>query len=378
MSARRTQVPLHGAVPSLADLMPSALAAMGVEGFAGQLTLPDSRRVVVLLVDGLGYQALENHRDLLPSVAFAENSALQTAFPTTTPTGLATLGTGALPGHHGFVGASFWLPDLDEELHPLHWGSVPLPDIVQPEPTIFQRATGAGVECVSIGPAAYAGSGLTKSVLRGSRYVAAESVTDRLDALANEWSSSKSATHLTYMYWAPLDRIGHEYGVASDQWCFALQPVDELIRGVRGLMHPGDTLVITADHGMVNVLPENRINVDVERGLWTGVETMLGEPRMRHLYLANRDSVEDVQMTWQAFLGERADVVRREQIATNLWGPLEPGIEDRAGDLMIIARERFSLTSPSRDARVSGLIGQHGALTEDELLVPAVVMTVDV
>ncbi len=364
---------------SLADIMPAALQAMGVHGFTSPLEFPSANRVVVLLVDGLGHVALNNHRDLLPSISSAREGVVTAAFPTTTPTGLATLGTGSLPGHHGFVGASFWLPDVEQELHPLHWGSSPLPGAVQPEPTVFERASRAGVRCASIGPAAYEGSGLTHSVLRGSTYVAAESVTDRLDALDAAWASKSSVPHLAYMYWAPLDRVGHESGVGSNDWCSALEPVDALIEGVHRMLRSGDTLVVTADHGMVNVPPQNRAAVDDVGHLWAHVRTMLGEPRMRHLYVSEPDRIDDVQKTWQDFLGDRADVRRREDVITDAWwGDVEPGVEDRAGDLLVISRTDHSVASMRHDARVSSLIGQHGALTRDELLVPALVLSADI
>ena len=86
--------------------------------------------------------------------------------------GLAAVGTGCRSGQHGMVGLTFRLPGSGV-LNALRWrpGDEPIPERVQPLPTAFERADAAGVSVRVVSAAQFAGSGLTRAVLRGGRYV---------------------------------------------------------------------------------------------------------------------------------------------------------------------------------------------------------------
>ena len=273
---------MHG--PGLWDVFPSAAAATGTPGFSNVLRLPKSSMVVVCLVDGLGARQLEEHQDLFPSLKGSAGESVSAPFPTTTSTGLASLGTGLMPGIHGFVGAAFWLPEADQVLSPLRWPERIIPEAVQPESTVFQRIARRRRLAASIGPAAYQSSGLTRSVLRGSAYWPAVDVQDYIDAL--QFLRQHDRPELVYVYWPHLDRAGHEFGVASEEWKAATARADRLISGLRGVLAPSGLLVVTADHGMVNC--SRRMWIESDPSLLTDVHRIAGEPRMRHVYCAPR------------------------------------------------------------------------------------------
>ncbi len=291
-------------------------------------------------------------------------------FPTTTPVGLASMGTGLLPGMHGLVGAAFRYPETDELLIPLHWGRDPVPVAVQPESTVFERVSDAGIAMTTISPGAYRESGLTRAVLRGADYAAAEDVAERI--LAVREILQRDRPSYTYVYWPELDRIGHEFGVASTEWRAALVRVDDLIGRLVDELVIGATLIVTADHGMVDCPPETRVLVDDDPRLMRGVARIAGEPRARHLYLADGASA-DVQAAWRSVLGDRADVLTRaELVDSGLLGPVDAALADRIGDVMAIARPGTLLASRF-DSTVSQLLGQHGGLSPEEVLIPALV-----
>lgn len=355
---------------TLADVSTSAAAALGVAGFQDRLGLGSARRVVVCLIDGLGWQSLREHLPDAPHLASIAGGSIDAPFPSTTPVGLASLGTGLLAGEHGLVGASFEYPETGEILAPLQWGRHPTPMAVQPEPTVFERVAAAGVRVTSLSPAAYAHSGLTRAVLRGSDYRGVEDAPERL-ALLRELHAQPGPGY-TYVYWPELDRIGHEFGVASPDWRAALRRADDLVGGLlRGLV-PGDLLVVTADHGMVDCPTDRRILLEDQPGLQAGVRRWAGEPRVRHVYVEGGASA-DVLDAWREVLADRAHVMARDDvIERGLLGPVDPLLADRIGDIVVVAREDWMLASRV-DATVSSLIGQHGGLTPDEILVPALV-----
>ncbi|BAS12788.1 type I phosphodiesterase/nucleotide pyrophosphatase [Arthrobacter sp. Hiyo8] len=125
-------VPVTGAIPelpgaplygskSIAEVFTSAAASMGLPGFDNKLHLPASQRVCVVLADGLGRNLLKQkaaHTPFLRSIANSGQGAvpvwLDSAFPSTTASSLASLGTGRTPGEHGMVGYDVLDPAQDK------------------------------------------------------------------------------------------------------------------------------------------------------------------------------------------------------------------------------------------------------------------------
>jgi hypothetical protein len=358
--------------PTLADVAASAAAAVGVDAFSDALGIGDCRHAVVCLIDGLGWLSLQEHRAVAPRLAALAGGPIASVFPTTTPVGLGSFGTGLLPGMHGLVGAAFEYPETGELLSPLQWGSHPTPVAVQPEPTVFERAAAAGVRVTTTSPGAYRDSGLTRAVLRGADYAPAEGLDDRLAAVETVEAAVSAGTGraLTYVYWPELDRVGHESGVGSEAWLAALARVDVLVGRLVDALGSGSALVVTADHGMVDCPVDVRIDIDADGRLTHGVRRIAGEPRARHVYV-QPGAAPDVAATWGEVLGERALVLTRaELIAAGYLGDVDPALEERIGDVMAIPRASWMLAS-SVDPTVSRLIGQHGGLTDQEVLIPA-------
>lgn len=321
--------------------------------------------MLVVLIDGLGAELLRSYAKCAPRMASMMGRDLTSGFPSTTPSGLGSLGTGSRPGEHGFVAASFVLPETGRVLHPLSWGAEPNAELVQPERTIFERAAQAGVNVRAVSPSAYAHSGLTRAVLRGADYRGADTLEERIAEVRDAVRISNS---LTYAYWGELDKTGHIAGVASDAWVQELGRVDQFIDRVLDAVGSECRVIITADHGMVDVGVDERIDVDSVPSLWDGVETIAGEPRARHVY-ARAGAEADVLSAWRERLGERAWVLTRDEAAP-LLGAYDEAILERVGDVVAIARENWSLVSDRTDSLVSSLTGQHGGLTDAETRIP--------
>ena len=357
---------------TLADILPSAAAALGVEGFHDCLGITPVNHAVVCLIDGLGWHQLQQFSGSAPFLAQqTARTPMETAFPSTTPAGLASLGTGLLSGQHGMVGASFLLPESGRVLSPLQWGGDPVPVAVQPEPTIFEAVARSGRRVVTIAPGAYQHSGLTRAALRGSTYRPSEDIEARVLELRRVLSDDRQS--LTYVYWADLDRTGHEFGIGSDRWRAALATADQLVERLHAELPNDAAMIVTADHGMVDCPLECRLSIDLTPGLRDDVVHVAGEPRLRHIY-TRPGAQADVIGRWQAILGNRIQVLsRQELIDTGRLGPVDDMISERIGDLVAVAEGQWMLTSHT-DARVSSLIGQHGSWTPDEMDIPAVIV----
>lgn len=375
-------LPAYGRA-SLADLMPAALAGLGLRGFQDILGLPPFARVVILLIDGMGDELLERHRELAPvlSRALPASRSLTTGFPSTTAAGITSVGTGLPPGQHGLVGYTMAVPGLDDRpLSVLRWtpyGEGPSwdlreelrPQSVQPLATAFERCRDAGIPAYVVSPGQFAGSGFTESGLRGGHYLGASSLDN---VVANIVMAATAAAHtLTYAYFAHLDLAGHATGVGSASWCALLTTVD---RAVGELVErlPSDTLLaVTADHGMTNVAPEHLIDIDDHQDLARGVRLLAGEPRARYLHV-EPGAESDVLETWRAVLGDRMWIVTRDEAVHAGWfGPaVRPEVLPRIGDVIAAARGEVGVYQSSQSTEAAHLIGHHGSLTTAEQMVP--------
>jgi Type I phosphodiesterase / nucleotide pyrophosphatase len=364
-------VPSYGE-SSLPDLSASILASLTGDADANVLGLPETGRVCLLIVDGLGLELLRSHQAAAPFLAeLAFNARPLTAgFPSTTVTSLGSLGTGVTPGRHGMLGYQVAIPGQDRLLNGLHWPKDVDPVAWQPEPTIYEKAVAAGIDAVHVAPGLFSGSGLTRSTLRGADYRPA----DYLGALAALTADAlaESGRVLVSAYHGELDATGHRYGVSSPAWNNHLAHVDKLAEQIAASLPYDAVLYVTADHGMVNVGPDDRIDADADGSpLRDGVALLGGETRCRHVY-AKPGAAADVLATWREVLGERAWVMSREEaIKEGLFGaPVSEVMTARIGDVVAACVGTWGVVATKAEPLESSLVGMHGSLTSAEQLVP--------
>ncbi|MGE5829168.1 MAG: alkaline phosphatase family protein [Micromonosporaceae bacterium] len=371
---------------SLSDVLPGVLAALGLPGSADPLglatgALADVTRVAVLLVDGLGHHLLPlaaPHAPTLTDLAAARlpgasARAITAGFPTTTPTSLVSLGTGAVVGQHGVLGFTLNVPGTDRVLNHIDWWGDPDPYQWQPVPTQFERAVAAGVTATVVSRGEFDGSGLTRAAYRGGTY---RGVAD-VDALAAEMLAALAEADgpgLVYGYHPDLDLAGHVYGVDSPAWRAAVIEVDRLLTRLIDGLPAGSALVVTADHGQLDVPAEQRIDIDADPRLRAGLRLVAGEPRVRYLHV-HPGAEADVVEAWRGVLGDAAwTVTRAEAVAAGWFGAVPEEHLARVGDVVVACHDHYAVfASRSEPARVGQLVAFHGSATPVEMVIPLLV-----
>ncbi len=354
---------------TLADLSRSVLASLGVPGEDNALGLPAVRRACLLVVDGLGWDLLRAHRSAAPFLAGLMETGcwLAAGFPSTTVTSLGSLGTGRPPGQHGLLGYQVRIP-TGQLLNALRWDKNVDPVAWQPGSTIFERAAAAGIGAFRVAAGAFRQTGLSTAAMRGADYHPAETLGALVASSAAALASVPRG--LVMVYTGDLDSTGHAWGCTSPAWRFQLAHVDRLAEQLAGAIPAGTALHITADHGMVDVPPSRRTDADLIPALREGVAVLGGEGRARHVYAVPGASA-DVLATWQATLGDNAWTVSRDEAIEAGWfGPVEPAMADRIGDVVAAARGPSAVVATVTEPRESRLIGMHGSLTPSEQRVP--------
>lgn len=321
----------------------------------------ESRQVVLLVIDGLGYEQFIRHKHLFPCLSKFTTNDISTVFPTTTATALTSITTGRSPGEHGMVG--YKVRVAGQTLNALRWTTESGPAHLDIDPADFQPIVPfLGSKPTVVSPAMFAESGFTAAHLRLSNYV-------------GYWLPSSIGVEIghavrngepfVYAYYDGLDKIGHIKGF-GDHYEAELRVIDDLVKSITDTLPPGVALIVTADHGMVQV-GENLIPISKEvRNLTTSVS---GEARFVWLHAEN-GYAEDLFFAAKEAHGDVAWVLPVEQILEEGWfgHDVTDSAKSRLGDVALVVHDSAALVLPEKPG--PSLVARHGSITDEEARVP--------
>lgn len=354
---------------SLTGVVTEAIAALSGESS----WLAPARSTIVCVIDGLGAHNLaarRGHARFLGSTGSRRDVAW-TVFPSTTASALTSLLTGTEPGTHGIVGYRARIPGTLTAPNQLHgWETDGLdPRTWQRSQPLFEIESAQGRPCFVVSRPDYTGTGFTAATLRGAQFVSAADMGERAAIAADLAARHPGA--LVYLYTPDLDSAGHRDGWESDRWTDALERVDAAARDLAAAIDARTGVLVTADHGMVDVPAHKHVLLREGADLLEGVELIGGEPRMLHLYTAPGHT-DAVAARWREREHARAWVLTRDEaIGAGLFGAVADEVRERIGDVLVAARGRHAYYDDREsDKRPQRMIGQHGSLTEEERTVP--------
>jgi len=363
------------AAPVLPDYGGACLSSVVPALSAGDDAVPSwlpepvrgARQVVLLALDGLGWRQLRQESAQAPTLCSGSGGPATSVVPTTTATALTSLTTGRVPAEHGVVGYRIVLGadgTGPEVMNVLRW-ETPAGDArrrypaseLQPWPA-FGRA---GVPAVT--RAEFAQTGFTAAHLRGARLVGwrvPSTLVVEVRRLLAEGAP------LVYVYYDGLDKVAHEFGL-GDHYRAEMKTADRLVADLLETLPSGSALLVTSDHGQVEVGMSVRLPGPE---LMEAVSLMSGEGRFRWLH-ARPGAADDLLKAAEEAHGDEAWVRTRQQVVDDGWfgGALPPALGARLGDVALVARSPVAFLDPA-DTGETRLLARHGSLTEAEMLVP--------
>ncbi|MGS0742936.1 alkaline phosphatase family protein [Glaciimonas sp. GG7] len=372
-----------GAVePGLAHLTQSIFASLGVLGFKNRLSLVHSRAVCLLVIDGLGWKLLQEYASNAPflwSLA-NDNVRITAGFPATTAAALASLGSGFESGRHGIVGSSFAIDDATI-FCPLPWtisrhdgviAEPPVLDNFLTEKTAWECAREQGVRVSCVIPRAYAKSHFTQAVFKADAVFGASSHSDV--AALSARALPRGVHGFCYVYHGEIDLCGHLYGPGSNEWCAQLRHADRMAQDLATKLSKEVQLIIVADHGMTTLLPSLVHDFDSDPLLQSGIRTVAGDVRARHVYIKSED-VDKIQLTWSERLEDNFIVLQKRQAILQGWFGLSVSnyAADRIGDLVVVPTGRGGIICSRTESGPSSWKGHHGSMNDDDQLVPLLI-----
>jgi hypothetical protein len=132
---------------------------------------------------------------------------------------------------------------------------------------------------------------------------------------------------------------------------------------------------VTADHGMVDVTGAPRWDVAQNSQLSRDVELIAGEPRALHVHVREGADAATVAERWQEVLGENGVALTRDDAeSVGIFGRIADDVRTRIGDVVVAMAGRSTVVdSRTQSPQSMTLIGVHGSLTPDELMVPLLI-----
>jgi len=329
-----------------------------------------ARQVVLLVLDGLGWEQLQADAIHVPTVAAGQGGPITSVVPTTTATALTSITTGRPPADHGVVGYRVRVDGDDghgdEVMNVLRWRT-PTGDMRRRRQAgTFQTVPPfRGLAVPAVTRSEFASTGFTAAHLAGARLVG-WSVPSTLVVEVRRLLGEGEP--FVYAYYDGLDKVAHERGL-GEYYAQELRTVDRLVGDLVEALPAGAALVVTSDHGQVEVGTSARLPGP---DLLAGVELLSGEGRFRWLH-ARPGATADVAAAGEEAHGDEAWVRTREQIVDEGWfgGPITKEVAHRLGDVALVARAPVAFLDPA-DTGETRLLARHGSLTTAEMYVPLV------
>jgi hypothetical protein len=323
-------------------------------------SIPEASTYVLFLFDGLGTLQLD-HPAASP-LKGALRGSIDAPFPATTTVSLATIATGLPPSQHGLLGYQSWLPDVDDRVvNTIKWTTLwgePIEydtTAFLPSPNLWERLTQAGVDPITVQPGNFLGSPLSKALYRGCRIEPAFTLEEMVEATVQ---LAEEPNRLIFSYLPHVDFAAHVHGQESAEYGEALATVAWAWEQASARLPDGAVMVGTADHGHLD-FPKDR-QVKIPKAAHDG-RVFYGDARAVFVLGDGAPLADDLPAAWFPI----------EDVA-GWWGPepRHPAFEDRAPDGVLVAEDDRLLLHHRADDR---LIGNHGALTEAERLIPLLI-----
>jgi hypothetical protein len=378
---------------SLVNLMNSIVAKFGVLPKHDVLDVnvlgnkfERAERVVLILIDALGYEAAlkifkENESDLK---TFGSPYRLSTIFPSTTVAALATVATAALPIEHGMLGYVLYLKEYGTMANMIEFSPLGMqrdslisrganPSTFLEVPTIYEDLKNYGANPLVITANAFKESGLSKTLNHNAAVQGYITKTDMMTKIRKAVESRKYS--YIYAYWPMVDAMGHVYGPNSEE--YNEEAKDTLVKfknlvfeRLNDELRENTSFIIVADHGQMKANWRNDWVISPYDEFAETLEMLpSGEPRMMYLYTKNPEKT--MKKGLEFFKGNVDFYLSRQAVEDGLFGNTSPSKKtlDRIGDLLAIPKGDHSFTIKYL-GNERHLKGKHGGLSEEEMEIP--------
>jgi hypothetical protein len=373
------------------QVLPGALPPLPHELWADWA--PGLRRVVLVILDALGYRMLRGMwargegRTFFDLAEAGLMVPLTSVFPSTTDAALVSLSTGRPPAEHGWLAYTMYLRELGIAANAillcpvwtrkpdllLDWG-LELETLI-PIPTMAERLAAKGVTTGAVFSAHFKGTGFSTMLYKGVAEIRGHlHASDFWGQLRHLLAETRGQRALLTAYWSGLDTLAHAYGPYTDLCEAELRTVSHLLARelLASLPHQdreGTLLLITADHGQIHIPPEHILTASEDPTLTRHLMVpIMGESRAAFVYprLGRAEAIRSYLTS--TYPGWFTVLDSAQALEAGLMGkPISDETYARTGELLVLPHGDHALQQAQPSV---SLVGRHGGLTQEEMLVP--------
>lgn len=406
--AKGSVLPKYGS-RSLLEVPGTLLSLLGLSG--GRSKLPESvfegidttgvDKVVLFLFDGFGYREWTRQKEGGYVRLMTERgrvTPITSVFPSTTSTALTTLATGLSPQEHGLIEWYMYLAELDMIIETLPFspmgggrgdqlaGSID-PRVLFEGETVYKRMVSDGVGVHTFLPGGIARSNYSSMVHEGTEMHPYPRPSDLVPSLRKTLEES-SGPAFYYVYWPMIDTVEHSYGPNTEESKLEATMMSQLL--AEGLTKLNDAaarntlFLATADHGQIFSPIRDALMLDDYEWLTSSLadsrdgRKILPWGGTRDIYLQVIDALlDETRRHLSEALGDSAKVFpTADVVRSGLFGTGEPAprFKRHVGNLMILPSGTKSVWYRHPNVKPSDLMGVHGGLHEDEMMIPFAVI----
>lgn len=341
-----------------------------------------ARNIILLVIDGLGYEYLKTRKD---SFLYKNmKRSMTSVFPPTTSTAIPTFLTGVPPQQHASTGWYVYLKELGVVSAILPFmpriGGVPFTHQgISVESIITQKPLSEKLKTKVFH--------ITRKEIHDSDFTVAMAKKAKILPYSNlngffrqvkkavSWNNKKK---YVFGYWDSLDSLNHKYGEGSAKAEKHFNEIDKKIKKFSESLNGTNTLLlITSDHGFINVPKEKRLWLEDHPKLKECLSMPLsGEPRAAYCYV-KPGREKEFESYVKKHLSEYCCMIKTlDAIKQNYFGLYKPNprLFERAGDYILVMKENYIFKDRIVKKKKKEFVAHHGGVSENEMIVPLILV----
>lgn len=372
------------------------LGGRTADSFAGRLlSSRQGERILLVVLDGLGYNALRRAGRRLPFLAGCLEDGdllpVTTVFPSTTSAAMTTLHSGKLPGEHGLIEWYLYIQEIEMLLESLPFS--PLlpsdrerfdreersPKLLYDGRTVYSKLSADGIPSAVLQPDSIAGSIFTKLITKGADTGGYDSLPSALAMLEDMMAGGRHG--FIHFYYPGIDTAGHIYGPSSAEYMEEMRKMDAFLASLSAsAARHRTTIVMTSDHGQVDVRPDEALMLNDLKGFDGKLAKDSYGPvqpygSSRDVILKAGEDQQDFAGWLRDGLGARADVLMSGELAKEgfFGSSISARARSRMGDIWILPRGTGNVWYRHYAGESFRFLGVHGGMTGGEMIVPLLI-----
>ncbi len=343
--------------------------------------LKDSKNIVLLVIDGLGFHYLKNKKN-----SFLKKNAvgkMTSVFPATTGAAITTFLTGDAPQQHGVTGWHIYLNELGMVVKILPFttraGEIPIPEKIKIKHILNEKGFSERINTNSfvIQPNKIKDSAFTKALTKKAKRIGFNNLKGMFTDIKKTIDSNTKRKYI-YAYWPEFDSLAHDFGVNAKKTDEHFEKMDsEIKKFAEKIKNTNTTLIITSDHGFINTPIKRRIELNNHPDLKECLTLPLcGEGRVVYCYVKPLKARQFEKYVKTRLMDYCHLYKSRDLIQKNYFGLYKPNPElfNRTGDYTLIMKENYILKDEILNEKKEHLIGNHAGITKEEMYVPLIIL----